>query len=396
MNIKNMKRMYTLSVVLLPFFSLYRGIGYSIDLGTLFVVVCFSLNLIVSRERIKIPRTKEWYFYIAYILIGMVCLFLVGNPIQEKTEILQRVMKNILYILIFLFSYQNKYFEIKVGKKIYSIMVIISTMYLYMQAFCARILNVILWAYIPNLVKKYSYVQDIQITDPAAFRPSALFYEPSHYFIFVYVALIFYMFQEQKCRAKNILCAMFVSGGVVLSTTSMGILFVGIIWGIWCVWQIYRAYMNKRVDGLFIVTGMSGIVAICIALNSSRIMNALIRVFDTEYEGGNAIEGRGMGYYEILQMPLKNFVFGYGYGNVENNYYPSVAFNFLCLGLVGSILILCIYFKIYSMLSLREEKIAFIAYVVLCFYGEIFMSFYLLFFMSIFANGGRRENGEKT
>lgn len=133
---------------------------------------------------------------------------------------------------------------------------------------------------------------------------------------------------------------------------------------------------------LFVSVAFVG--AIIVAFNSTRVVNALARVFDAGYEGGNAIAGRGTGYYEILHMPIHNFIFGYGYGNVGNNYYPSIAFNFLCLGTIGSLLVFIIFYNMYNKLYTREEKLAFIAYIALCFYGEIFMSHYLLFFMSMF------------
>lgn len=377
-----LKKMYTLTIVLLPILSMYRGIGSSIDFGTICVLGLFFLNVLYTREKIVLSIPQEWGCYLVYVI--MITLGVIVWDNVNGIQMISRLFKNVLYTVVLLISYENGFYISGYAKKAYTITTIYSTTYIYIQSFVARFFNRILWGYIPGLVKKISYVEDINRTTPSTFRPSSIFYEPSHYFIYVFVTLILLLFCEERCNAKRLALALFISGGIVLSTTSMGIIFVAIIWLCWVAWKSLKNYRNKRTEIMFLVVCTMGAMASLILLNSQRVINALERVFDTGYTGGNAIAGRGMGYYEIIKMPIINAIFGYGYGNVGSEYYPSMAFNFLCIGAIGCFLLFVIFYNIYIKILLKEEKISFIAYIAMCFYGEIFMSYYLLFFMSMF------------
>lgn len=384
MSVRIVRKAYTVAIVLLPLLAIYKGIGNSIDLGTLCVLILFLGNVFIVRKRIKVLFPQDWMIYLLYMVIITTIVTCGTKGSLELAQIALRLMKNVMYIVLFLVACENEFYMINFGKKIYMFVVGITTMYVYLQVFAAKYMNNILWGYIPQLVKKTSYVDDIRRTAPSAFRPSSLFYEPSHYFIYVFVALVMLLFSEKKCNLRKMTFAMIVTGGVILSTTSMGILFVAMLWFVWGIWKVYQNYQKKKTEIVFLIVCILVILGAAVMLNSAKVLNALERVFDASYKGGNAIAGRGMGYFEITQMPLLNFFLGYGYGNVGSDYYPSMAYNFLSMGLVGSLLIFVLYYNIYKKMTLREEKIAFFVYVILCFYGEIFMSYYLCFFMCMF------------
>lgn len=381
-----LKKLYTISVILSPLLMLYKSPVGFMDFGTFFIILTIILNICSLHNQLNICFPNEWILYILYIIVGTGIALLITFNYVVVIALIPRIAKNILYVLILLTSYKNNIFDIALGKKLYKILVLISTFYIYVQTFAAKIMNTIFWGYIPGLVWKKSYVQDILLTDPRAFRPSSFFYEPSHYFIFVFLALVLYMFEKKKCGIYKLFSAIFISGGIVLSASSMGILFVALIWLYWIIWQLFSNRFGDRTELIFIVICFLGLITASLLLRIPWIVNALTRVFDLGYTGGNAIIGRGMGYYEITQMPLANLIFGYGYGNVGNNYYPSLVFNFLSMGIIGIVFTFYIYFKIYHRCQSGVPKLAFMIYIALCFYSEIFMSLYLLFFMSFFMN----------
>ena len=391
-----LKRLYTLTIVLSPLLMPYKSVISFMDMGTFLIIIVATMNILALHNRLNISLPQIWIAYIIYMLISMVISLMLSSQLVEASARMVRLCKNILFIYIFLISYKNNIFDFQYGMKIYKIAVIITSIYIYLQTFAAKVLNFLLWGYIPGLVWKTSYVKDILLTSPQSFRPSSLFYEPSHYFIFVFLALIFCMFERKKCGLRNLFLSIFISGGIVLSTSSMGILFVASIWCVWILWQLLNNRTENRTELIFIIICFSLLILTVIIIKTPWISNAIIRVFDKRYVGGNAIAGRGMGYYEITQMPLLNLILGYGYGNVGANYYPSLVYNFLSMGLIGLVLTFHIFFYTYHKCTKKVIKFAFIIYVLLCFYGEIFMSLYLLFFMSFFMNQITNKTHEES
>lgn len=146
------------------------------------------------------------------------------------------------------------------------------------------------------------------------YRPSAFFLEPSHVFLYLFPHIILFLFNGKDVK-ESLVPAAFLSVGMVLSTSGMGIIAM-------CgSWVLY--FVLKGRDGQFSVRNIfrKEVVAIFVAFAVIFLLayifipvvhNTVIRIFVPDEEGGStAIEGRVKMALRLLDgMSLKEYITG--------------------------------------------------------------------------------------
>lgn len=384
----NTKTIFTTSVVLIPILSMYKFIGSFIDLGLVLTTVTLLITLATHKDRIKLKRPlTPWVLYV--FIIWASTFFAVFFPFSSSlSTIIGRALRNILCVLIFIAGSSGNCFNGEKAKKIYLFVVKAATLYIFFQTFAARLFNIVVPGYVGLLIRKVSYVVDLQLTSASTFRPSSFFYEPSHYFIYVVVAFTVFLFSRKD--KQNIFWACLISGGIILSGSGMGVLSVGMLWGIWFIQLLLKTLKCRKISVYHAAIVGFLCLAIFLLARSTRFSNILIRIFDDKAQGGSAISGRASGYLAMQSMPVFNLLFGYGFGNLPMNFYsslnfyPSFLYNFLCMGILGTGVTFLALRNVYKRVNNWSAKLGFFVYILLCFYGETFMSTYLVFFMFLF------------
>ncbi len=142
------------------------------------------------------------------------------------------------------------------------------------------------------------------------YRPSAFFLEPSHAYLYIFPHIILFMFNG-KDKKHSLYPAIFLSAGLLLTTSGMGITAVRILWimylamkddkdGSFSLKNIFRAKSLGKVAVFFVVSEIA--IAYVPFLNDS-----FLRIFVPEHEGGStAIGGRLTKAIEFLGTMSKD------------------------------------------------------------------------------------------
>ncbi len=168
----------------------------------------------------------------------------------------------------------------------------------------------------------------------------------------------------------DILSAMIITLGIVVSTSGQGLFIIAICWGIWGL----RQMRSQRITGLLII-----LICSFLFLRSYDLNYTISRI--TTNEELNAVDARSGGYELVKELPGNSIVFGTGYGNyVESIYYSSFAEILFCTGIVGLLIVLLFYLSLFIKGSLFQ-KVLVISSLVLMAGGGIFTPTYLCFYL---------------
>lgn len=386
--LKGIKKTYSFFVAILPVLTIYKSPIRWVDLGSfcmlILAVFCAGMGMEQKRNVRTIVKIHMWGIYIAYI-IGITCIsFLfrkqyVANPSQYMI----RMGKNIFYITFTLYISWKGYFESKYAAKFYELIAMVATIVVYVQ-----VLSYILFRYdFVGYSARWAYTEGYKerasnfVTD--MFRPTSIFYEPAHYFEYVSILLVLYLFYSKD--RKSILYAFFVTGGVLLSTSGQGILFSVMLWGIWMLKQLerFRWKRSLKIEAMFLpVFLMMAVGSLSLSDFGRKAMNRIL-----SYQGAMVtIGGRSDGFVSLKKLSMGELLVGTGYGNYTSVFFSSWPFNLYCLGIVGTAIIVFLYIYCWRH---TDKKMLVLLNALMCIFSDVFMGFYFVFFFSFILN---REN----
>lgn len=179
------------------------------------------------------------------------------------------------------------------------------------------------------------------------FRPSAFFLEPAHFSQYCIIGLVCSLVKENKLF--NI-TAMFISAGIILTTSGLGIVTVVLIWFSF-LYVNSEGISRKRMKRIFIGTALLIVVAFFLYNYVEVFRAAVIRI--TVGSGGetSAIEGRIKNAVLLNRLSTMERVFGMGYKNIplvgtvdDTTYYVTGIIELLyCQGILGTAIFLACY-----------------------------------------------------
>lgn len=325
---------YIILIFLIPVLSQYAIGGLDLDvivMSVLFIVLVFGYSIGIKKSR---AFTFFIFYSIAITLINLLC----GNLFAKPIEIMLRLIKFVLYISITVFLGLEQLITYERGIKIYRVIAIIATTYILIQAFFYYFFGITL----PNKIgANLSEINPEEVGRLRSFysEPSVMAYCNVP---FICCALFGERYGERDTRLRD---AIFVSIGILLSTSGQGIICTLVIWGVWIIHGIITGKIKfKEVCTIVLV------VILGMALYFSGILEfAFNRISDTGEYG--AIAARAGGYKSLSLLSVPQLIFGAGYGNyvTKNVYglevpyefvnYSSFAENLFVIGIVGSLLL---------------------------------------------------------
>ncbi|HEL1642235.1 hypothetical protein [Streptococcus suis] len=377
----SVSKLYTWALVLLPLVSIYGISEINLDFGTLALLLLlpFVINeqgKIVLEKRIVFP----WLLYAIYIVISLYFPTIFGKETYlTNGSMYVRAFKNILYIFILILSTSRGIINKDYFVQIYLKITKICTYYIFIQAALYYTIRFNLPGYINIMLVAEGYGERLDVTSFSLFRPTSLFYEPAHFFEYVVIGVIIYLFRYKETPKNDIFNAIFLALGIVLSTSGMGILTIAGIFGFWLLQQLSRTKFIRVRKEIFFLT-VIGLIAVAFFLQSGFGQSVLSRLFDT---GTNysALDGRTEIYERIFSFDTGRVLLGSGYGNVlEHYFYPSWAFSLWCLGIMGSSVIVILYLLAYFQSRVTIAKIIVLVNFMLCFVSTLFMGKNLLLY----------------
>lgn len=391
-NIENLKKMYTWLVVLLPLLSVYGWSG--LDIGTLSVFVVFFVLLIMSEKKLKANTYIIWYIYAGYIFIGEILFCFDTSPYYSTILVIFRTIKYLLYIFSLIVSVLNEFCNYDYMVKCYLKIVNLTTAYIIVQTITYYLFGIKLWGYANVFLYEQEYA--IRLTTPVngLFRPTSLFYEPAHYFEFVFFGVVFLLFSEEFSE-KKVLISIYITIGIVLSTSGQGIVCTALVWGMWILRYLIKNGYKKKMPRIMVLVMLGGILATVIMIMSKPGQQIIERIVNPNVVGGNAIAGRMGSYFYLLDLSAREWLFGAGYGNILPGFFANWAYNIWCLGIVGTILVIIIYFCCYKRSYRTEVKLLVILNAILCLFNTLFMGKYLLFYFMFILCGNLYKKEER-
>ena len=305
-------------------------------------------------------------------------------------------MLSICTILLVVLALLNNRFNIELFWSVLDFCAVIATVMIFFQAIIFYVSGTAVDLFPVSLVDAKRLAEDsslhLNIVQNGIIRPAAFFAEPSHYTHFVSPLLIQYMLTEEKRKVKKKLI-IFVSIGVVLSTSGMGLVLVAALWIFYVFQLIYSRKKKYLLYGICLLVFFIGIF-IFFFNNNAYFQKSIVRIFIPSSFSSSAIGGRTAGIENMFRMLNGNEVwFGTGEAtNRINNGFIGGIFQIIYQnGVLGAILYTCIYLS--SAFKLREGNRWQSLYVILIsFFAGVNNNAHLIYFVFTIYTGFNTVN----
>lgn len=294
-------------IILLPFLYQFKGFGKVVSLGEVVLlpfIVLYSIQTI-TKFNIKQINTPLLFFYIAITIMTVCNCFYQYFSFEAAGTIFLRLL---YYMLLVYFA--RSHFKMETVKGFYNFCVVIASVYLIIQFTVYRVQGVMLPIYIKQ---EWQFPPEARPLDyyRLGYRPSSLFLEPSYYALFVLPAICINLFSEKK-TVFNLVAIFLISCGLVLSTSSAGVIGLGFLF-------IFKAIRNQKrisikrfiLNGMMILVCALGIIYILNSPNSLMLRGRLS-------SGGSIGERIARGFIVYNKLPINHKLFGVGIGNMES------------------------------------------------------------------------------
>lgn len=233
------------------------------------------------------------------------------------------------------------------------------------------------------------------------YRPSGFFLEPSHVFLYFFPSIAFLLFMP-KMSMRRIISAMFLTLGVVLSTSGMGIAVAAGLWAIYIL--LYSAKGNRENKPQFsnlltkrtlIMIGVFLCALVVAYFTIDIVRNTVNRIFVND-SGSTAIAGRvRRTLNHMKKMSARDLIIGYSKDVAVSEFDFNTAGFFATLfkqGIIG--VILSYWFYLRGLRNLHSANfwytlvIVFISFFTAHTHGTFYMLFFACFQMYGYATEG--------
>ena len=346
--------MFTYLIVLLPILYQIASPIPVMSLGEL-LLTPFMLYWVVSHfnGKIKVSRSLKG-IAVFYFIPVLLCFFAFLNPYYEIEESVTVIARIIFYFILIILATEK--FKLDEGLNLYFTIVFCAALYLFLQVVFHTVIgtdlpipanfNEILFSKtsITDTTKYYSYF---------GFRPASIFTEPSYYADYLMPLCFILLFKKElKLFSKKlsntkriILCVMF-SLSILLSTSSLGILYLCIVWGFF----VFSNYSYMKVKPQYKL-----LVVFVILLSVGYVINDEFFSFTVNrLMSGSSIGARlYRGFILFDSANIFEKIFGVGLNNIANyvqhrgiftiydesnlNYTVTLTNRLLATGLIGTI-----------------------------------------------------------
>lgn len=391
----SIKKVYTFIIIFLPILSIYRSPIAAIDLGT-FLMCIVGVPIMLNKTCVAELQRRLLPLILYVVVITSISIFSVSLYAPRAT-ILMRMLRFI--ILLGIFSFCNKdYFDFDYGVRLLQKLTIIASVYLIIQFLVYNYSGYILPNFISGLTKVQGLIQSNTLSEYANFyRPTSFFLEPSSFVYFAALMLVCSLFLQEyvEIQNKNV-TAILITVAIIFSTSGQGLGVVAVTWGCWFFKLLIQRHLNRvkiiKIIGAFVLM----LIIVPIIMRSEVVDNTLGRIFVEDPNEISAIDARSGGYDMFNNLSLFRKIVGMGFGNLPDNmYFSSIADILFTLGMIGLLIVLVLYLKLFIHGRLFQKMLCVVS-MILMFGGGLFTATYLLFYLSfIVFRGFAKENYKK-
>lgn len=377
-------KVYTVLIALLPILSIYASGVPGINLGELFLVAFFVYSLVFVKKGSfnSYTHVTILIFFGGYVIFStLISMFFDSSQIND---VMVRTIRFCFYIFV-IFYLSRKFFSLNYAIKIIKYVSIAGTFYIIIQNISYHFFGIILKGFLPfvpvytSLYETYDYAA---LYEMIFYRPTSFFLEPAHYAQYVLIGLLVFLFKEEF-NLKNIISSVFITSGILLSTSGQGLIITTLIWFVYMLDLLFtkRQIRKKRLFGIGFP--IIPLMVLPFLLRSEVIQNNISRILS----GGTntAVGSRGQGYLTfIMDDSIYIKLFGAGFGNTPYGvWFAGFSYILYCLGIVGFLFLLGIFLKYYIKANSKFIKMLIFVCCMLSVSAEIINSYWIVFMFSL-------------
>lgn len=389
---RKLQRLLSFLLVFTPFLEPYMIGGVTLDTLTLFVSILIAF-FFLKKGPVQPNYCARPFFYYALFVPNIVAV-----AYGYSSHITSSLIVLILYVLCY-----NKVFpnvQLQYIKKYYRCLVVIVCVVFVLQEIMYQSVGYRFSALIPFFNVRYDGVSMSAFINNQMYYPrsSAFFLEPSHMaqFLLPYLALVLGE-NRTGISLKRYIEPIIITIVLIILRSGCGIIGLSFIW-LFFVLQINLSGVKKI---LFTVVSLMVAIYAINYLLSTEIGDSLMSR-STELEAGGDYERSGTirifrGFYVYGAMDLLQQIFGVGTGGsvdvIENSpyfvmffggerYLNNIQMLLIGFGLMGTILFLIHYYKLYKE-NYLSGKLTLIAFLSLCFLESFFLTSKMILFFAI-------------
>lgn len=383
-------------MVIAPAFQHYQGpfvnAGWTLWLAAL---VLIAFNMILKN------RKTVWFSRPSLIALIIIIVYKLYHLLDHGFNI-GSMFTALLFIILFYYIAIDQ-LNFKAFIRIVTLIAVVNVACLLLQYICYYVFHYNLqFVDLTKLVDQdYRWVNRLSTTSTnlALYRPSGLFLEPSHVFLFSF-PLVLYLFMNSSTGKNEKIAAWLILAGIVLSTSGMGVLFaIGMPIAYFVMFRKPRykkgSLLNFFAPKTLLIFIACSLLLWILFLKVDIVQQSLLRVFATDSEGYNAFSGRtSKGVALLNTMSGKQIIIGIAdemgeLGKAVSGFQGEM-FKY---GVIGIVISYCYYLCMLNSREYYTKYLAFILIVISFVCGHTHRDFYMLYF-SIYLFSGLRETSE--
>lgn len=321
----NIKKLFTILVVLLPILDIYAfPLQASIGIGDFLFLLCFPIFLFGLKG--KMERNPYIIYVIAFYCLSLFSILVLQYSSFSISKIILRMFRDLFYVVIGII-FSSSCLDKDYFKKLYEKLALINCLCIYIQSFFYYFMKKAFFLIIPNQILLGNTASNLIIESRIEhagygnFMPSSVFLERGDFawYILPYIVLCLFDGNDKKYGR-----AIFATIALGLTTSASGLIGLVCVWG-FCLIKFLLHWKKKRKDiNFFTIGGIAGAGCAAILL---AYTNVGIRIYYRVKEVLDGIDGMRLssGYMRVLKgfelysdLPLPYQIFGVGAGNLES------------------------------------------------------------------------------
>ena len=267
-------------------------------------------------------------------------------------------------------------FDFEYGIKVLGYVTVAVSTYVVLQYLSAHYMGRTLPWRIPGLpIMDNNFVAKEQTSYYMTFyRPSGIFYEPTHYAQYCLIYPCYLLFADENMRDKKKWIYIVIIGcGIICSGSSAGLLMIAGIFGFYYMKYICKGKINAQ---LIILTTI--IIIGCFYLINTPELYKIVSKLIAE-DGSNVSVSVGYRFNSVINIFSNNrsifeILFGSGRGS-QTEYYTAIFYVIYAHGFVGLVLFLNIFIQVRKQISTDFQKVSLWIILIMTIGSEMIVNF---------------------
>ena len=393
--------LYSILVAALPLLATYASGIPGFSMADAALAGCCVLAVLGEYRRIHDFTVRPVPVILAlYLILLFNILTALVQPEPELANMFIRTIRYFFYLFVVAFC-SRRMLDLELCRKAVRVIALLGTVYIFLQYALYTGLGLVLRGYLPSLKL---YVEGYAATDyetlyQTMYRPTSFFLEPAHYARYGALAVALFLFDGEKLGTRSVLGAMFLSLGILLSTSAQGYVLVAVVWGL-CLLTRLQALETPTLRGLFFGLGLAMPLLALGLLELPFVRETLDRALNIDFSNlaneNTALGARLGGFGAWMDLPLLHQFIGMGFGVVPEVGWLSSAAYFL-YGSGGLVLVLYLIYGILCVARTRgTARVVGVLFLLLLFSDDSFYSYLCVLFISLACLSSRETGREGT